>query len=99
MRRGCRLQDIGAVQGQSGSRQHVVAHRCRGVSIRVFDKIDNIGKYKHAFEMTQKQVASIACQYSKNECSVFLLHFWLDYHLYFDFDYHLNLDPYNTSPR
>jgi len=29
LRRGYRLQDRGAVQGQSGSRQHVVAH-CRG---------------------------------------------------------------------
>ena len=28
LRRGCRLQDRGAVQGQSESRQHVVAHRC-----------------------------------------------------------------------
>jgi len=48
--------------------------------------------------MTQKQVASIACQYSKNECSEFLLQLWLDYHLYFDIDYHLYLDPHNKSP-
>jgi len=28
LKRVCRLQERGAVQGQSGSRQHVVAHRC-----------------------------------------------------------------------
>ena len=35
LNRGCRLQDRGAVQGQSGSRQHVVAHRCGGREARL----------------------------------------------------------------
>jgi len=34
LRRGCRLQDRGAVQGRSESRQHVVAHRRSGIEVR-----------------------------------------------------------------
>jgi len=30
VRRDCRLQDVGAVQKRSGSRQHVVTHHCGG---------------------------------------------------------------------
>ena len=35
LRRGCRLQDRGAGQGQSESRQRVVAHRYRGREARL----------------------------------------------------------------
>jgi len=35
LRRGCRLQDRGAVQGRSESRQHVVAHRRGGTEARL----------------------------------------------------------------
>ena len=35
LRRGCRLQDRDAVQGQSESRQHVVAHRRGGREVRL----------------------------------------------------------------
>jgi len=35
LRRGCRLQDRGAVQGWSESRQHVVAHRHGGREARL----------------------------------------------------------------
>jgi len=34
LRRGCRLQDRGAVQGRSVSRQHVVSHRRGGRKVR-----------------------------------------------------------------
>jgi len=30
VRRDCRLQDVGAVQRRSGSRQYVVTHHCGG---------------------------------------------------------------------
>jgi len=35
LRGGCRLQDRGAMQGQSESRQHVVAHRRGGREVRL----------------------------------------------------------------
>jgi len=35
MRRSCRHQDNGALQGQSGCRQHVVAHNCSGREVRL----------------------------------------------------------------